>query len=420
VIGDLENPMNQSSPTSLSVESVPIDDLRPDPANPRRIGTEELDALERSLREFGFVQPVLARREDRTVIGGHQRLIAARRLGMMSVPVTWLDISVEQARLLGLALNKISGSFDDALLARLLADLQAGPELDLTLSGFAEDEVRDLLRSLDAREKRERPESFDLDAALAKASKELRSKPGDLWALGEHRLVCGDATSAADVARVLGERQAAMAFTDPPYNVTLGDHGGQARGAKRRRMANDALDPVAWETFVRAWAKLLLVSVDGAIYICMSSKEWPVVSQVLAEEGGHWSDTIIWAKDRFVLGRADYQRAYEPIWYGWREGANHAWCGDRDQSDVWEIARPTEAPLHPVMKPLGLMERAIRNSSQARDLVLDPFVGSGGTLIACERTDRACAAVELDPRYVDVAIARWERFSGETAVRTDG
>jgi DNA modification methylase len=420
VIGDLENPMNQSSLTSLSVESVPIDDLRPDPANPRWIGNEELDALERSLREFGFVQPVLARREDRTVIGGHQRLIAARRLGMMSVPVTWLDISVEQARLLGLALNKISGSFDDALLARLLADLQAGPELDLTLSGFAEDEVRDLLRSLDAREKRERPESFDLDAALAEASKEPRSTLGDLWALGEHRLLCGDATSAADVARVLGERHAAMAFTDPPYNVELGDHGGQQRGAKRRPMANDALDPVAWATFVRAWAKPLLASVDGALYVCMSSKAWPVVSQILAEEGGHWSDTIIWAKDRFVLGRADYQRAYEPLWFGWREGSTHVWCGDRDQSDVWSIPRPADSPLHPTMKPLALMERAIANSSNRRGLVLDPFVGSGGTLIACERTDRACVAVELDPRYVDVAIARWERFSGETAVRTDG
>jgi DNA modification methylase len=211
-----------------------------------------------------------------------------------------------------------------------------------------------------------------------------------------------------------------MAFTDPPYNVALGDHGGQPRGARRRRIANDALDPVAWQAFVRAWAKTLLGSVDDALYVCMSSKEWPLVSGVLAEEGGHWSDTIIWAKDRFVLGRADYQRAYEPIWYGWREGAEHAWCGDCDQSDVWQIARPADAPLHPVMKPLALVERTINNSSRAHGLVLDPFAGSGSTLIACERTDRACAAIELDPVYVDVTLARWERFSGQTAVRADG
>jgi DNA modification methylase len=405
---------------SLTVEEVPIDRLHPDPANPRRIGDEELEALNRSLRQFGFVQPVLARRDDGIVVGGHQRLVAARRLGIATVPVIWLDLPVEQTRLLGVALNKISGSWDEQLLARLLAELQAMPELDITLSGFGEDEVADLLRSLSARERRERPEAFDLDSALDAATKEPRSKPGDLWALGEHRLLCGDATQSAHVAKVLDGRQAAIAFTDPPYNVALGDHGGQPRGARRRRIANDALDPIAWEAFVRAWTRTLVASVDGAVYVCMSSKEWPLVNRVLAEEGGHWSDTIIWAKDRFVLGRADYQRGYEPIWYGWREGADHHWCGDRDQSDVWQIARPADAPLHPVMKPLALMERAISNSSHERDLVLDPFVGSGSTLIACERTDRACAAIELDPVYVDVTLARWERFSGQQAVRADG
>jgi DNA modification methylase len=405
------------NPTS---ELVPLDQLHPDPANPRRISEEELDALERSLRQFGFVQPVLARRADQTVIGGHQRLVAARRLGLTSVPVTWLDISLEQARLLGLALNKISGSFDDALLARLLADLAASGTADLSLSGFGEDEVRDLLRSLDAREKRERPESFDLDAALEAANREPRSKPGDRWALGDHRVACGDATLPADVERLLAGRRPVMAFTDPPYNVNLGDHGGQARGARRRRMSNDALDPVAFEAFVRAWATNLVGAVDGALYVCMSSKEWPTVSRNLAEAGARWSDTLIWAKDRFVLGRADYQRAYEPIWYGWRAESSHHWCGDRDQSDLWSIARPTDAPLHPTMKPLPLMERAIGNSCQPGELVLDLFLGSGSTLIAAERTGRVCAGLELDPRYVDVALARWEAFSGETAVQVDG
>jgi DNA modification methylase len=209
-----------------------------------------------------------------------------------------------------------------------------------------------------------------------------------------------------------------MAFTDP--NVSLGDHGGQQRGSRKRRIANDSLDPIAWETFVRAWARTLLAFVDGALYVCMSSKEMPLVSRVLAEEGGHWSDTLIWAKDRFVLGRADYQRSYEPIWYGWREGAAHHWRGDRDQGDVWEIARPSDAPLHPTMKPLPLMERAIANSSKAGDLVLDAFLGSGSTLVACERTGRICAGLELDPVYVDVALARWERFSGQSAERIDG
>ncbi len=404
----------------VTVEEVAIDQLRPDPANPRRIGDDELDALTRSLRQFGFVQPVLARREDQVVIGGHQRLVAARRLGLTTVPVTYLDLSIEQARLLNLALNKISGTWDDQLLARLLADLQASPDVDLSLSGFGEGELRDLLRSLETREKRERPEDFDLDSALEDATREPRSKPGDLWALGEHRLLCGDATKPEDIEKLLAGGQASMAFTDPPYNVSLGDHGGQQRGTRKRRIANDSMDPIAWEVFVRAWGRNLLTSVDGAIYVCMSSKEMPLVSRVLAEEGGHWSDTIIWRKDRFVLGRADYQRAYEPIWFGWREGASHHWCGDRDQDDVWEINRPSDAPLHPTMKPLPLMERAIANSSKPGDLALDAFAGSGSTLIACERTGRRCAALELDPRYVDVVLARWERFSGQTAERIDG
>jgi DNA modification methylase len=405
---------------ALNIEQIPIDELRPDPANPRRIGDEELDALGRSLRQFGFVQPVLARREDRAVIGGHQRLLAARRLGLATVPVTFLDLSIEQSRLLNLALNKISGSWDEQLLARLLADLNASQNVDLTLSGFGEDEIRDLMRSLETREKKERVEDFDLDSALEDAARTPRSKPGDLWALDEHRLLCGDATKPEDVERLLAGAKANMAFTDPPYNVSLGDHGGQQRGTRRRRIANDSMDPISWETFVRAWSRNLISCVDGALYVCMSSKELPLVSRVLAEEGGHWSDTIIWRKDRFVLGRADYQRSYEPLWYGWREGASHHWCGDRDQDDVWEIDRPSDAPLHPTMKPLPLMERAIANSSASGDLVLDLFAGSGSTLIACERTGRRCAALELDPRYVDVVLARWERFSGSVAERIGG
>jgi DNA modification methylase len=405
---------------SLAVEDVPIERLQPDPANPRRISEDELEALTRSLRQFGFVQPVLARREDGVVVGGHQRLVAARRLGLATVPVVWLDVSADQARLLGLALNRISGTWDDQLLARLLADLQGSDGLDLTLSGFDEDEVATLIKRLDAREKRERPETFDLDAALEAARREPRTTRGELWQLGDHRLLCGDATDAGDFERLRGGRRADMAFTDPPYNVSLGDHGGQSRDTRRRRIANDALDPEAWEAFVGAWSRLLVEAVDGAIYVCMSSKEWPLVSRLLAEAGGHWSDTVIWAKDRFVLGRADYQRGYEPIWYGWRDGVDHHWCGDRDQSDVWQIARPAEAPLHPVMKPLGLMERAIRNSSRDDAVVLDPFLGSGSTLIAAERTGRTCFGLELDPRYCDVILARWEAFSGDTAVRIDG
>ena len=318
-----------------------------------------------------MVDPVIARREDGVVVGGHLRLLAARRLGLKTVPMILLDLTVEQARLLSLARNKISGSWDEELLARLLRELQELPDVDLSLSGFTEDEVRHYLRSLETREKRERPEQFYLEAALETATGSTRTKPGDLWRLDEHRLLCGDSTDGANVARLLDGQLAQMAFTDPPYNVSYRDHSGRQRGSRRRRIANDALAPEQWEAFCRGWAQQLVGGVDGALYVCMSTKEWPLVSRVLAEAGAHWSDTIIWAKDRFSLGRADYQHRYEPIFYGWPEGAKHYWCGDRDQGDIWEIARPLESPLHPTMKPLELIERALQNSSRPEDRVLD-------------------------------------------------
>jgi len=396
----------------LKIEHVPIGDLRPDPFNPRRISGTELEALTRSIQEFGLVDPIIARREDRTVIGGHQRLLAARRLGLATVPVVFVDLSPEQAKLLNLALNKISGDWDQELLARLLADLSEAPDVDVSLSGFTEDEVSKLLKSLEARDKRTRPETFDLEAAWEEAQRAPGVTRGDVWRLGEHRVMCGDATDGEAVSRLVGAQRANMAFTDPPYGVDLGHHGGASRTGRRRTIANDALPPAEWEAFCRAWSKHLLSYVDGALYICMSTREWPVVSRVLEEAGGHWSDTIIWAKDRFVLGRADYQRQYEPIWYGWREGASHHWCGDRDQGDVWSIPRPAQSELHPTMKPLALVERAIENSSRAGDLVLDLFLGSGTSVIAAERTGRICCGMELNPHYCRIVIARWEAFSG--------
>ena len=399
----------------LSVLNTCIGELRPDPANPRRISDRELESLTRSIQQFGMVDPVIARREDNTVIGGHQRLLAARRLGMEKIPVIFLDVSKEEARLLNLALNRISGTWDDELLARLLSDLDQTPDVDLALAGFDDDEINKLFKTLDQREKRDRPESFDLDAALEDSERNPRCMPGDVWQLGDHRITCGDATDPAHLAALTADTKAGMAFTDPPYNVDYGNHGGAQRKGRKRKIANDALSPEAWETFVRGWARNLLRFVDGALYICMSTREWPTVSKVLIESGAHWSDTIVWAKDRFTLGRADYQRQYEPIWYGWREGAKHHWCGDRDQGDVWKIERPSDSDLHPTMKPLELVERAIANSSQIGEVVLDMFLGSGSTLIAAERTGRTCYGMEIDPHYCAVAIARWESFTGQKA-----
>jgi len=406
--------MSPTKATSLAIHNVPVDDLVPDPANPRHITEAELEALTRSIREFGLIDPIIARAADKTVIGGHQRLLAARRLGLKEVPVIFLDLNKEKAQLLSVALNKISGDFDQELLARLLADLAETPEVDLSLSGFEEKEITKMLKSLEGRDKRDRPETLDLDEALRAAYENPRAKRGDVFQLSEHRVMCGDATSPEDVQKLLGDARAHTCFTDPPYNVNLGDHGGK-QSRKSRRIKNDSMSAEDWETFCRGWAQNLLGNVDGAIYVCMSTKEWASVSHVLFEAGGHWSDTIIWEKDRFVLGRADYQRAYEPVWYGWREGAKRHFAGGRDQSDIWRIERPSDSPLHPTMKPLALIERALENSSRPGDVVLDLFLGSGSTLIAAERTGRTCYGLELDPHYASMVLARWEAFTGKRA-----
>ena len=246
------------------------------------------------------------------------------------------------------------------------------------------------------------------------------SKPGDLWILGNHRLLCGDATVLSDVERLMDGQLADMVFSDPPYNV---DYGNGAKGklqGKDRRILNDALGDGFYQFLYDACVNMLTVT-KGACYICMSSSELHTLQRAFTDAGGKWSTFVIWAKNTFTLGRADYQRQYEPILYGWKQGADHFWCGARDQGDVWFVDKPRVNDLHPTMKPVELVERAIRNSSKSRDIVLDLFGGSGTTLIAAERTGRSARLLELDPRYVDVivdALAKPDGGSGGSRRRS--
>jgi DNA modification methylase len=205
-----------------------------------------------------------------------------------------------------------------------------------------------------------------------------------------------------------------LVFTDPPYNVAY-----QGKSAGRRTIANDDLG-AGFQAFLSAACSAMLPLTKGALYICMSSAEIGTLKSAFEAAGGHWSTFVIWAKNAFTLGRSDYQRQYEPILYGWPEASDHYWCGARDQGDVWQHDRPTCNDLHPTMKPVGLVERAIRNSSKTRDIVLDPFAGSGTTLMAAEATGRTAALLELDPGYCDVIVRRWQEATGGTAVRQDG
>jgi DNA modification methylase len=239
-----------------------------------------------------------------------------------------------------------------------------------------------------------------------------------LWILGNHRLLCGDSTILSDVERLMGGQLADMAFTDPPYNVDYGNSAKDKMRGKDRRIMNDDLGEGFFQFLYDSCLNLLLVT-KGACYVCMSSSELHTLQKAWIKAGGKWSTFIIWAKNTFTLGRADYQRQYEPILYGWKQGTDHFWCGDRDQSDIWNYNKPRVNDLHPTMKPVELVERAIKNSSKSRDIVLDLFGGSGTTLIASEKTGRQARLIELDPKFVDVIIKRWEDYTGQQAVRED-
>jgi len=394
----------------LVIQHVPMDELRPDPANPRRISDDELEALTRSMQEFGLVDPIIARRDDGTVIGGHQRLLAARRLGLKTVPVVYVDLPPEKARLLGVALNRISGDWDRELLARLLADLKATPNVDITLTGFSEDELAKALKSLDARERRSREESFDLDAAWEAAKADPGVQRGDIWKLGDHRIMCGDSTDSGDVARLVAGEEARLMVTDPPYGV---DYRGSGNGRKKGRasIANDDLgtnQAAFWAEAFRHWP------LKGDFYIFGPSG--PLVLELWEAAGAAGYDVrqlLIWVKDRLVLGRSHYHYRHEHVLHGWK--GKTSWNGSRKQDSAWEEPRPADSPEHPTIKPLLLCERAIENSSQPNDLVIDPFLGSGTTLIAAERTGRRCFGMEIDPHYCSLVIARWEAFSGLSA-----
>ena len=233
-------------------------------------------------------------------------------------------------------------------------------------------------------------------------------------------MLCGDATKAEDYKALLGDELVDMTFTDPPYNVNYAKTAKDKMRGKNRPILNDNLGE-NFQGFLESACQNILGVTKGAVYIAMSSSELDTLQSAFRSAGGKWSTFVIWAKNTFTLGRADYQRQYEPILYGWKDGADHYWCGARDQGDVWQIKKPQKNDLHPTMKPVELVERAIRNSSKTRDLVLDPFGGSGSTLIACEKSGRRARLIELDPKYVDVIVRRWQDFTGHEAKRaSDG
>ena len=398
----------------LIIEHWPIDRLIPYIRNARTHSDAQVAQVAASILEFGWTNPVLVG-ADGVIIAGHARLLAARKLRMADVPVIVLGHLTEaQRRALVLADNKLSlnAGWDEEMLRVEMQDLDVGG-FNLELIGFSAAEVELILAGPEGT-----TEGLTDEDAVPETEAVVVTAPGDVWILGEHRLLCGDATQMADVEKVLAGGLADMVFCDPPYNVNYGATMKDKLRGTNRTIANDNLGS-DFEQFLRDACVNMLAVCKGAIYICMSSSEIHTLQRVFRDAGGHWSTFVVWAKNTFTMGRSDYQRQYEPILYGWREGADHFWCGARDQGDIWFIKKPHINDLHPTMKPVELVERGIRNSSKTRDTVLDPFGGSGTTLVACEKAGRQARVIELEPRYCDVIVRRWEAFTGGKA-RRDG
>ena len=394
------------------IEQWPTAKLLPYARNARTHSDDQVAQIAASIAEFGFTNPILAG-SDGIIVAGHGRLAAAQKLGLDVVPVVVLDhLSATQRRALVIADNRIAenAGWDDAMLRIEIAALQ-DDDFDVSLTGFDADALAELM----AGDEQDNDGQSDEDA-VPEVGETPISRPGDVWIMGSHRLLCGDSTVAESYDVLLQGSPVDMVFTDPPYNVNYANSAKDKMRGKDRAILNDNLGDGFYD-FLLAALTQMVTHCRGGIYVAMSSSELDVLQSAFRAAGGKWSTFIIWAKNTFTLGRADYQRQYEPILYGWPEGAQRHWCGDRDQGDVWNIKKPQKNDLHPTMKPVELVERAIRNSSRPGNVVLDPFGGSGTTLIAAEKSGRVARLIELDPKYVDVIVRRWEEFTGKQAIR---
>ena len=393
------------------VERRSIDDLIPYARNARTHSEAQIAQIAASMCEWGWTNPVLIDSGGQ-ILAGHGRVLAARTLGFQECPVMIADGWTQaQKRAYILADNRIAeNSGWDQELLRLELDALQDEHFDLSLTGFDADDLADLLADED------RQAGQTDDDQVPEVPDTPVSRLGDVWLLGGHRVLCGDATDPESYEQLLRGNQADMLWIDPPYEVNYANSAKDKLRGNYRAILNDNLGEGFYD-FLLAALTPALAHCRGGVYIAMSSSELDTLQTAFRAAGGHWSTFIIWAKNTFTMGRADYQRQYEPILYGWPEGVHRHWCGDRDQGDVWQIKKPAKNDLHPTMKPVELVERAIRNSSKPGQRVLDTFGGSGTTLIAAEKAGRCAALMELDPKYADVIVRRWQDWTGQVATR---
>lgn len=390
----------------MEFKKLKIETLKPAGYNPRkdlRPGDKEYEKIKNSINEFGYVDPIIVNK-DLTIIGGHQRLKVLRDLGFTEVDCVVIEIDKTKEKALNIALNKVTGSWNEQLLAELIKDLQDS-DFDVSLTGFEPPEIDELFNNVHDKESHD--DDFDVDAAEEEQPFVIA---GDVWILGRHRLMCGDATNSEDVAILLNGNKANLCVTDPPYNCDI-------EGATGLKIMNDHMDEKAFYEFLLSAFKNIYNNLadGGAVYIFHSDAEKVNFFNATVDAGFHYSTTCIWVKNSLVIGRMDYQMKHEPIIYAFKDTAKHKWYADRKQTSVWQFDRPTKSKLHPTMKSIELIAYPIRNSSQVNGIVLDLFGGSGSTLIACDQIDRIAYLMELDPKYASVIVRRYiENHEGRT------
>lgn len=388
--------------TTERFEKVDITKLIPYARNARTHSKEQILQLRASLREFGFVNPVIVDKEY-NIIAGHGRILAAKEEGITQVPCVFVEHMTDaQKRAYILADNRLAmnAGWDDEMLSVEIADLQ-GADFDIGLLGFDDAELNKLLSA----EEDVTDDDFDVDGELQKPA---ITQSGDLWLLGKHRLVCGDSTKAETFTVLMDGKSANLVVTDPPYNV---NYEGTAGKIKNDNMADDKFYQFLLDAFTNTEK---VMAKDASIYIFHADTEGLNFRRAFSDAGFYLSGTCIWKKQSLVLGRSPYQWQHEPVLFGWKKSGKHAWYSDRKQSTIWEFDKPRKNGDHPTMKPIPLVAYPILNSSMTGCIVLDPFGGSGSTLIACEQTDRVCFTIELDEKFCDVIVKRYIEQAGNT------
>ena len=386
---------------TAELKMLPVSVLKPAAYNPRKKlkpGDKEYEKIKNSITEFGFADPLVVN-ADMTIIGGHQRLTVAMELGYTEVPCAVVDIDKTREKALNIALNKITGAWDDSLLADLLKDIEDS-DFDLGKTGFDPPEIETLFNKVHSKEVKE--DDFDVESELKQP---CFSKEGDLWHLGKHIVLCGDSTKTECYDTLMDGTKANLVLSDPPYNVDVEETAG--------KILNDNMGDSEFYQFLLAAFQQMHghLADDGSIYIFHADTEGLNFRKAFKDAGFYLSGCCIWKKNALVLGRSPYQWQHEPCLYGWKQKGKHQWYSDRKQTTIWEYDRPKSNKDHPTMKPIGLMSYPIRNSTMTNGIVLDPFLGSGSTLIACEETDRVCRGIELDPKFVDVIVKRYIEHS---------